>query len=113
MVNRSAVLVRPKQPFVDWLRSVEELDLPDITLGQLEATLYLMPDYEDPEDAERVLGRVCEDLFSRELAGSYTDETTWPRDRGLRVFRQWFDIEHFDVVEDVGRGPIVSDRPEG
>ena len=34
----------------------------------------------------------------------------WPQDRSLRVFRQWFDIEHFDLIEDVGRGPIEDDE---
>lgn len=109
MLNRSAVVIRPKQPFCDWLRSVEELELPDMTLAQLDKTLYLVPDYEDPADADKVLKRVCEEIFCRELAGWYTDEDTWPEDRGFRVFKHWFDVEHFDVVEDVGRGPVEND----
>jgi hypothetical protein len=109
MLNRSAVVVRPRQPFVDWLKSVEGLELPDVTLDQLEKTLYLVPDYEDPDDADKVLKKVCDEIFWRELAGWYTDEETWPRDRNLKVFKQWFDVEHFDVVEDVSGGPIVDD----
>lgn len=35
MLNRSAVVVRPRQPFLDWIRSVEELDEPDMTLATL------------------------------------------------------------------------------
>jgi hypothetical protein len=69
MLNRSAVVVRPKQPFVDWLKSVKELDLPDMTLDQLDKTLYLVPDYEDPGDAEKVLKKVCDEIFCRELEG--------------------------------------------
>ena len=109
MLNRSAVAIRPRQPFLDWLKSVEELSLQDMKLSQLEKTLYLVPDYEDPEDADKVLSLVCEEIFCRELEGWYTDETTWPQDRGLAVFRQWFDVEHFDVVDDVGPGPIDND----
>ena len=109
MLNRSAVVVRPKQPFVDWLKSVEELDVPEITLAQLDKTLYLVPDYEDPEDAEKVLKKIYDDIFCNELAGWYTDEEMWPKDRSLKMFKQWFDVEHFDVVEDVGRGPIEND----
>lgn len=109
MLNRSAVVVRPKQPFVDWLRSVEELDLPSITLDELDKTLYLVPDYEDPADAEKVLKKVCDEIFCRELEGWYTDESVWPKDRSLKVFKQWFEVEHFDVVEDVGKGPIFDD----
>jgi hypothetical protein len=56
MLNRSAVIVRPKKPFCDWLRAVDYDDAPEVTLEQMDATLYLVPDYEDPADAEK-LGR--------------------------------------------------------
>jgi len=109
VLNRSAVAVRPKQPFLDWVKSVEELDKPGMTLDQFDKTLYLVPDYEDPADADKVLKKVCEEIFCRELAGWYTDEQVWPTDRSLRVFKQWFDVEHFDVVEDVGVSPLAND----
>ncbi len=109
MLNRSAVVVRPKQPFVDWLKSVNELELPDVTVAQLDKTLYLVPDYEDPQDAEKVLKKVCEEIFCRELEGWYADEETWPKDRSVKVFKEWFALEHYGVVEDVGRGPIEDD----
>jgi len=108
MVNRSAVAVRPKQPFLDWVNSVESDS--SVTPDDLQKTLYLVPDYEDPEDAEKVLKRVYEDIFCRELQGWYTLESLWPRDRSLRVFKQWFEIEHFDLIEDVCRGPIENDE---
>ena len=60
MLNRCAVAVRPKQPFLDWVNSVEEGD--SLTLADLQKTLYLVPDYEDPEDAEKVLKRVYDDI---------------------------------------------------
>lgn len=94
---------------MDWLKSVKELELPDVTLSQLDKTLYLVPDYEDPADAKKVLKKVSEEIFCRELEGWHTDEDAWPKDRSLRVFKQWFDIEYYDAVEDVGRGPIEND----
>jgi hypothetical protein len=110
MLNRSAVAVRPKQPFLDWVNAVD--DSGTVTLDDLQTTLYLVPDYEDPEDAEKVLKRVYDDIFCRELQGWYTLESLWPRDRSLKVFKQWFDVEHFDLIEDVGWGPIVNDEAE-
>jgi len=110
MLNRSAVVVSPKQPFVAWLKSVEELQLPDVTLAQLGKTLYLVPDWDDPADAEKVLQRVYDDIFCRELEAWYTDETAWPSNRTFKLFEQWFDIVHFDLVQDVGRGPIENDE---
>jgi len=46
----------------------------------------------------------------RKLQGWYSDEDVWPKDRSLKVFKQWFDVEHFELVEDVGRGPIENDE---
>jgi hypothetical protein len=108
MLNRSAVAVTPKQPFLDWLNSIEADS--SLTLAGLEKTLYLVSDHEDPEDAEKTLRRVYDDIFCRELEGWYTDEDLWPRDRTYRLFKQWFDVEHYDLVEDVGRGPIENDE---
>jgi hypothetical protein len=110
MLNRSAVIVRPKKPFRDWLRAVDYDDAPEVPLESMGSTLYLVPDYEDPADAERVLAKVCDEIFCRELEGWYTDVNVWPRDRSLKVFQQWFDVEHHDLVEDVGRGPIENDE---
>ena len=59
MLNRCAVIVRPKKPFLDWVRAVDYDDSPEVTLDQMDATLYLVPDYEDPTDTEKVLGRAC------------------------------------------------------
>jgi hypothetical protein len=110
MLNRSAVIVRPKKPFCDWLRAVDYDDAPEVTLDQMGPTLYLVPDYEDPAGAEKVLKKVCEEIFCRELEGWYTDVEVWPKDRSLKVFEQWFDVQHHEVVEDVGRCPIENDE---
>jgi hypothetical protein len=110
MLNRSAVIVRPKKPFLDWLRAVDYDDAPAVTLDQMDATLYLVPHYEDPADADKVLGCVCEEIFCRELEGWCTDVDAWPKDRNLTVFKQWFDVQHFEFVEDVGHGPIENDE---
>ena len=110
MLNRCAVIVRPKMPFFDWLRAVDDVDAPELTVDEMGPTLYLVPDYEDPADAEKVLKKVCEEIFCRELDGWCTDEDVWPTDRSLKVFKQWFDVQRYEIVEDVGRGPIENDE---
>ena len=60
MLNRSALIVRPKKPFCDWVRAVDYDDAPEVTLDQMGATLYLVPDYEDPEDAEKILAQITQ-----------------------------------------------------
>jgi hypothetical protein len=113
MLNRSAVIVRPRKPFWDWLRAVDEDAAVELSFDPFEATLYLVPDYEDPADADRILKRVAEEIFCRELEGWCTDESAWPQDRSLKVFRRWFDIQHHAIVQDVGRGPIEDDEEFG
>jgi hypothetical protein len=110
MLNRSAIIVRPKKPFLDWVRAVDYDGAPKVTMEDFRETLYLLPDYEDPADAEKTLKKVCEEIYCRELEGWFTDRDVWPRDRSLKVFKQWFDVQHYEIVEDVGRGPIENDE---
>lgn len=65
-------------------------------------TLCLVPAYEDLAEADTVLQRVCEQLFCPELEGWYTDVDLRPKDRRLKVFKQWFDVQHYETVEDGG-----------
>jgi len=48
-------------------------------------------------------------MFCRELEAWYTDESTWPTDRSWRVFKAWFDVEQFDLIDDVGTGPLEDE----
>jgi len=108
MLNRSAVVVRRKQPFFDWLKA---LDVPDHELpSREEKNLYLVPDYEDPDHAEKILKKVYDEIFCCELEAWFRFEEDWPRDRSFKVFKQWFTFEHFEIVEDVGRVPIENDE---
>jgi hypothetical protein len=106
MLNRSAIAVTPKQPFLDWLNSVETDNTR--TLDQLEKTLYLIPDYEDPEEAESLLKVGYEGIFNRELFAWHMGEKSWPKDRSFELFKAWFDVEFFDTVVDIVAGPIVD-----
>jgi len=109
MINRSAIAVWPRQPFLDWLKSVEESNA-SLSLEKLDRTVYLVPEYEEPEDAEKMLLVAYEGIFNQELFGWYTDASLWPQDRSLKVFKQWFDYEHFDLVEDMVAGPVEDDQ---
>ncbi len=37
------------------------------------------------------------------------DESMWPKDRSWRVFKAWFDIEHFDIIEDLVAAPLEDE----
>ena len=45
MLNRSALIVRPRQPYLDWAASLDDSGLVPDVAG--EHTVYLAPGFED------------------------------------------------------------------
>jgi hypothetical protein len=88
--NRSAVIVRPKQPYIDW--AVENGDgmTPD---PNEEAFLYLIPEFDTTEQGMQILEGYFPMIFEHELASWDEDVTTWPEERDFQTFLEWFDIE--------------------
>lgn len=103
VVNRSAVILKPRQPFVDWANSLPGET--KVTLEELRAdpTVTLLPESERPGAQMQYVQRHCSELFSYQLWSWHTDEAGWPAKRDWRVFQTWFDIETceevFDLVE--------------
>jgi len=108
MLNRAVLIVRPKQPYLDWAASLDNSGiLPDV-MG--EQTVYLIPAYETDDDAKEVLEMVFGEVFDNELYGWHTDETAWPRRRDFETFLQWFSIELHSVVEDLCGDDLIDDE---
>ncbi len=107
MLNRSAVLVRPRQPYIDWAASLDDEGiLPSTECGK---TIYLVPDYEDDIDAMEILAQCYPIIFEAELEAWHTDEREWPSNRTFAMFRQWFEFEFHSIVEDICADPIIDD----
>ena len=100
--NRSALVVQPAQPFLDWLHTADptshEPTLPDLAR---EPKIYLIPECETSEDVADVLQELCEEIFINQLAGRYTDEANWPEDCSYDVFREWFNYTHHTMLVDL------------
>ncbi len=109
-VDRSAALIKPKQPFLDWLKSVEENEL-DITLAQLqcECNMFLIPPYNTPEEAVAYIDEIYLDLFKIELSGWYEDPAVWPEDMSLQAFWEMFEISFHSMVIDTQEAEIQND----
>jgi len=108
VVNRGVVIVKPKQPFLDWLGTLP--DPTDITLNDLQedCTAFLVSD-SDAENYDRWLRRNHKTLFEEQLWSWWTDPTRWPAQRGLRVFRAWFSVEVHSVVVNLVPGGIIRE----
>jgi hypothetical protein len=85
MLNRAVLIVRPKQPFLDWAAGLDDSGLvPD---AEGEQTVYLVPEFESDEEGLRVLKRVYAEIFERELDGWHTDPSAWPQKRDFKTFQ--------------------------
>ncbi len=109
MLNRSALVVKPKQPFVEWLHNADptshRLTLRDLTR---EPTIYLIPECDTEEDVREVLEELCEEIFVAQLAGWFRDEEGWPRDLEFDAFCRWFDFQHHSMLVDLSDGPLID-----
>jgi hypothetical protein len=101
IVNRYVAILKPKQPFLDWLESQPDWDV-EITLEEIRSDrcAYLIPAYALLDQAMRYIERNHKKFFEMELFGCYTDESMWPEKRTLSVFRKWFDIEIHSMIID-------------
>lgn len=107
MINRSAVLIRPKQPYIDWASTLDDSEVVPEIDG--EKTIYLIPEYDSPEQGWIILRKYYEDIFENELLGWHTYEPEWPQDRSYKMFKEWFDIEFHSTIEDLVGGSIIDD----
>jgi hypothetical protein len=67
MINRSALTIKAKEPFLNWLNS-----LPDptaVTLVELnqDSNVYLLPEYEDDDKQGDILAQFYDLIFEEEL----------------------------------------------
>jgi hypothetical protein len=108
MLNRGVLIVRPRQPYLDWAAQLDDSGLvPD---PEDEQTVYLIPEFESDDEAREILEDVYDEVFERELEGWHTDESAWPQNRTFAMFKEWFDIEFHSVVEDLCAYEIEDDE---
>jgi hypothetical protein len=107
-INRSLIIVKPKQPFLDWVRSIEpdnDTDMEDITD---DPTAYLIPELGIEADEEDVIEWCADFIFEYELSSWYTEEDLWPVGRDVPMFREWFEVKFHSLVNDVvGDVPLL------
>jgi hypothetical protein len=98
ILNRSAIIVRVKRPFIDWANALTpDFPLKIDVLG--ESHTYLMnPDF---ADAEKDLKECFKLIFEEELEAICTDEKEWPQKRDFTAFCNWFYFEISNKVQDL------------
>ncbi len=112
LVNRAAILLRYKEPFVQWINDADPSDDDaGATLGSAnkDKSIYLITNT-DAENYEIWIELNYKDLFKSELGDWYTDETLWPKNITKKIFDEWFEVECHSVLIDTVGGEIYVDE---
>ena len=114
MLNRAALIVRYKQPFVDWINSLEPNPRQRLKLAEANdnSSAYLI-EVEDEDELPDWLKINGTALFEAELGGWYPDSQVWPKERNLGLFKQWCNVELHTLVFDTGTDPLREREQEG
>lgn len=100
-INRSAVVVRPKEPFIQWAMHVDDTSYQLEDSIRKHLSVYLVPP--DPHGRQEAapLREYFHRIFVEELEGWHRDEAGWPQVRDLKTFHEWFEVEAESVVIDL------------
>ena len=103
IINQSAVIIRQLPPYLAWAKHDDTINIAERVFENLRTMLnvYLLPEYEDAESEHEVLEDFWPELFAAMLNCCLTDEQQWPKDRTREMFREWFDVQTYPVVEDL------------
>ncbi len=102
-VMRTAMVVKRKQPFYDWLKNIEKNSN---FSHAVEADVYLLPDFEEIGEMENWIKKHFDRIFCDQLLGWYSNETLWVKNRTFKMFQEWFDYSMHTMVWDVVEDPI-------
>ena len=105
LVNRAALTVIPKKPYVDWANSVDDKE-PKLNQTEWDYTVYLIDNVANDNQLTAALERHYSEIFAEELAAWIQDEKTWPPNRDLKTFMEWFEVRVSSMVLDLSEDRI-------
>jgi len=111
VINRAAILVRPKESFARWASHVCQ-NAHEVTVEELrkEATVFMVEAVESEDDVERVMRRYSEEIFEFLLWECCSEKDLWPPRRDWETFREWVDADYYRLVLDLLRDGIKSEE---
>ena len=107
-VNRSVIVVRAKEPFLQWINSLP--DPGNFALDEVnrDSTAFLLPEYEDDSEMEKLLRCYYSFIFEEQLYDWWRDQDAWPQKRNLKIFKEWFDVDFHCMVFDLVEKPLMK-----
>lgn len=103
-INRSVLIITPREPFLNWVKGMEKGSLPLVV--KPEPTIYLVAEKYETKELEKWLKKNFDRLFTKEFADWYTDKKAWPVNRTYKMFREWFDVSFHLEAYDLEDFPV-------
>lgn len=108
-INRTAIYIGPKQPYVDWANSFDDGG-PKLNPEDAHGVTFLIPDTYDETSFENWLKKNFKEIFQQELDSWMMDEEAQPKRLTYKLFNEWFDVKVSGLTFDAGRGVIETDE---
>ncbi len=105
-INRYAVIMKPRQPFLYWLENLGLVDdyEEDFIKG---SKIYLISD--EIQDLEQWLRKKYDRFFTLELGTFHNNKKEWPQKRNYKMFKEWFQVDITISIYDVEKRPVLKD----
>ena len=103
-VCRTALILRPKQPFVDWINKCELSN--NFTLSDLSTDVFLLPDFDEEIEMDEWLEHNYDRLFCHQMNSWYVDSSYWPKIRTFKIFKEWFTYSFHTMLWDTEQDNI-------
>jgi hypothetical protein len=105
-INRSAIILKPQQPFIDWYFNLNPEDELSFEEDIKETNIYLVDDKID--DVEKWLKKKFDKFFMMELDEWCADKKDWPQKRNYKMFKQWFQVDVSTMIYDLEKIPVLK-----
>ena len=110
-INRSILVIKPKQPFVDWLNSTNPEEKQCVLDDMISDTnAYLVSEVDDDDDLARELKKHFKKIFENELWAWCLDKSLWPADITFSLFTEYFTVEQHTMVADLCGEPFRTEE---
>src|SRR5689334_5205883 len=109
VVNRMVVTIIGAEPYVAWTRQhIADSDRDALTVARSKpfGSAFLLPELELEEDVQEWIEENALWLFEFQLSAWTDDESSWPANRTLQMFRDWFRADIHAVVVDTADDEI-------
>ena len=100
-LDRGLIILRPKQPFVDWVNSWTTED-GTVTFEEActETDGILIPEFESEAEGMAYVRLHATELFEHTLHEWCDEPSLWPIQRDYKVFCEWIEVRLHSMVFD-------------